>query len=108
VSTHPPVPLISRETAMRKLRMAEDGWNSPENDRFRKEHRTRKPCCSGSRLFVIFLTGSAGWIEQRRLESDLGETSMRIQGSRIHRSREIEKRCNKFITRSNHILPILR
>jgi hypothetical protein len=61
-STRPPLPPFTRETAIQKVRLAEDGWNSRDPDRVSLAYtpnsrwRNRAEFMSGRQEIVAFLT----------------------------------------------------
>ena len=62
IETRPPIPPFTRETAMQKVRMAEDGWNSREPQRVlmayaqNSQWRNRNQFLTGRAQIVEFLT----------------------------------------------------
>ena len=70
METRPPLPPFTRETAIQKVRMAEDGWNSREPQRIAAAYtqnsswRNRAEFPRGREQIVEFLTGK--W--QRELD----------------------------------------
>ena len=62
IETRPPIPPFTRETAIQKVRMAEDGWNSREPQRVSMAYtiesrwRNRNQFITGRADIVTFLT----------------------------------------------------
>lgn len=85
MSTRPPVPPFTRETAMQKVRLAEDGWNSrgPEKVSFAytldSRWRNRAEFATGRPEIVAFLTRK--WA--RELDYRLIKELWAFEGNRI-------------------------
>jgi uncharacterized protein (TIGR02246 family) len=62
MSTHPPLPPFTRETAIQKVRQAEDGWNSRDPEKVALAYTVdsvwgnRSEFPSGRKTIVEFLT----------------------------------------------------
>src|ERR1700686_3268024 len=62
IPTRPPLPPFTRETAIQKVRLAEDGWNSRDPEKVVLAYtpdsrwRNRSEFVSGSREIITFLT----------------------------------------------------
>jgi uncharacterized protein len=85
VETRPPVPPFSRETAMQKVRMAEDGWNSRDPQRVAlvytkdSQWRNRAEFPKGREQIVEFLTRK--WAKE--LDYRLIKEIWAFEGNRI-------------------------
>src|ERR1700722_20370588 len=62
MTTRPPVPPFTRETAIEKVRLAEDGWNSRDPEKVSQGYtpdsrwRNRAEFLNGTREIIAFLT----------------------------------------------------
>lgn len=77
VEARPPLPPFSRETAMQKVRMAEDGWNSRDPERVAlaytldSQWRNRSEFPRGREQIRTFLSGKWQREQQYRLIKEL-------------------------------------
>jgi nuclear transport factor 2 (NTF2) superfamily protein len=84
-TTRPPVPPFTRETAIQKIRMAEDGWNSRDPQRVSlvytpdSQWRNRADFIRGREQIVQFLTRK--WV--RELDYRLIKELWAFDGARI-------------------------
>ena len=75
--TRPPLPPFTRETAMQKVRMAEDGWNSRDHERVAlaytldSQWRNRSEFPRGREQIRTFLAGKWQREQQYRLIKEL-------------------------------------
>ncbi len=51
--TRPPVPPFTRETAIQKVRLAEDGWNTRDPGKVALAYAIDSRCASGRRSWTI-------------------------------------------------------
>jgi len=85
MSTNPPLPPFSRETAIQKVRLAEDGWNSRDPERVALAYtpdsrwRNRAEFLNGRKEIVAFLTRK--WT--RELDYRLIKELWAFEGNRI-------------------------
>lgn len=85
IETRPPVPPFTRETAIQKVRMAEDGWNSRDPQRVSlvytldSQWRNRAEFPKGSEQIVEFLTRK--WAKE--LDYRLIKELWAFEGNRI-------------------------
>ena len=85
MSTRPPLPPFTEETALLKVRLAEDGWNSRDPERVAlgytvdTEWRNRSDFVNGRTAVVEFLRGK--W--QRELDYRLRKELWAFQDNRI-------------------------
>ena len=85
IETRPPIPPFTRETAMQKVRMAEDGWNSRDPQRVslaytqNSQWRNRNQFITGRAQIVEFLTRK--WAKE--LEYRLIKELWAFDGTRI-------------------------
>ncbi|MDX3771792.1 nuclear transport factor 2 family protein [Streptomyces sp. NBC_01707] len=85
MTNHPPVPPFTRDSAIQKVRAAEDGWNSRDPDRVSKVYasdsrwRNRSEWVTGREEIVAFLTRK--W--SRELEYRLIKELWAFDGNRI-------------------------
>ena len=85
IETRPPIPPFTRETAMQKVRMAEDGWNSRDPQRVsmaythNSQWRNRNQFITGRAQIVEFLTRK--WAKE--LEYRLIKELWAFDGNRI-------------------------
>ncbi|MGJ0492816.1 DUF1348 family protein [Methylobacter sp.] len=83
--TRPPVPPFNRETAAKKVRMAEDGWNSRDHERVAlaytidSQWRNRAEFPAGRAQIVEFLKGKWAKEHEYRLIKELWA----FEGNRI-------------------------
>jgi hypothetical protein len=75
MAKHPPLPPFNRETAIEKVRLAEDGWNSRDPEKVAQAYtpdshwRNRAEFIAGNREIVAFLTRKwAKELEYRLIE----------------------------------------
>lgn len=77
VEARPPLPPFTRETAMQKVRMAEDGWNSRDPERVAQAYtldsqwRNRSEFLRGREQILAFLAGKWQREQQYRLIKEL-------------------------------------
>ncbi len=78
MATRPPLPPFTRETAIQKVRLAEDGWNSRDPEKVSLAYtldsrwRNRSEFVNGRAEIVAFLTGIA------RTETRIGSSTMTV------------------------------
>ena len=106
LETRPPVPPFTRETAMQKVRMAEDGWNSRDPQRVSlvytmdSQWRNRAEFPKGREQIVEFLTRK--WAKE--LDYRLIKELWAFEGNRIAVRFAYEwhdKTCNWFRSYGN-------